>query len=637
MKTCGVAALAVLSTLALSRSANAQALSNLASASCPLNCQADGACARGNADFSEFMAIANNVPFMRDRDSGGFYCQCPPGRTGLLCEREYQTCGDGAHFCFHGGKCLTGLKDAFGVDQHYCDCGDAEFEGKNYAGKYCEAEAVDVCGIQPEFGVVFCTNGGKCRENFMDYLDQPCICQNGFEGPHCEYEHGKVPGCDLMCENDGHCRIGSKDYPPNEAYREFWKTHDDNRYCACKPGYFGLQCEIQGQRCGDEHCFNGATCVDQEMGDGTTRHFCDCTTANDRGSSFAGQRCESESTSFCTKLPDHNGHQFCVNGGQCRMDSHLGCDCLEGFNGPICEFRDSVNDNSEECKLTCKHNGVCRRGAKDVGFLKKFNVDMPNLEATASNNFEHCVCPKGYVGLQCEHRVEVCPGGESICMNGASCVPDDSDGRLRYKCDCDSVHTPFHKYAGDFCELRSTDMCTLNGRVGAGLNKHAFCVNGGRCRDHVGENDKHPGCTCPTGFEGEHCQKLTAAAHIHDSVVEDLQTNNNESSGGEGGGLSTGGTLAIVLFVNLAAIGAVAYFFYRRQSRAASFEPRPTNLMARDAPQPPTLEEVLSKGSFHDYSERSNSHCSRVHDDDDDGDGIFKVDEKANMVNVAII
>jgi hypothetical protein len=124
-----------------------------------------------------------------------------------------------------------------------------------------------------------------------------------------------------MCENGGHCRIGSKDYTQNEAYSEFWQTHEDNRYCVCKSGYFGLQCEIQGKRCGTEHCFNGAECVSHDMGDGTIQEFCDCTTAKDRGSSFAGSRCEYESTSYCTQLPDHNGHQFCVNGGQCRLDS----------------------------------------------------------------------------------------------------------------------------------------------------------------------------------------------------------------------------------------------------------------------------------------------------------------------------
>lgn len=39
-----------------------------------------------------------------------------------------------------------------------------------------------------------------------------------------------------------------------------------------------------------------------------------------------------------------------------------------------------------------------------------------------------------------------------------------------------------------FSELKSTDMCTYNGRPGEGLNKDAFCVNGGRCKAHATEN-----------------------------------------------------------------------------------------------------------------------------------------------------
>lgn len=130
------------------------------------------------------------------------------------------------------------------------------------------------------------------------------------------------------------------------------------------------------------------------------------------------------------------------------------------------------------------------------------------------------VCPKGYVGVQCEHMVDVCPGGEHVCMNGAEvnrfwvqgkslcfaaacvthrsvfrpqtmqCVPEDSNGRLQYRCACDTIHTPFHKYAGDFCELKSTELCTFNGRPGAGKSKDAYCVNGGLCQGHVDEQQE---------------------------------------------------------------------------------------------------------------------------------------------------
>lgn len=284
---------------------------------CPLDCQGEGAfCARGNADFSKYQSTNHSLPFLKDLNQGGYHCDCPIGRTGVLCERTYETCSDGFHFCFHGGRCMTGIKDAHGNEQHYCDCGEAEHDGQPYAGKYCEAEAVEVCGEAAEYGKVFCTNGGTCRDSFLEHLDQPCVCEVGFEGPHCEYRSAAgVPDCELDCQNGGKCQIGDKNYPPNQLYKEFWKTHDDNRYCTCPPGFFGLYCEIEGEKCGDEHCFNGGTCVTKQNPDGTTRNYCDCTTAHNQDKSYAGRYCEAESTAFCTKMADHNGHQFCVNGG----------------------------------------------------------------------------------------------------------------------------------------------------------------------------------------------------------------------------------------------------------------------------------------------------------------------------------
>lgn len=253
-------AIAILSVVDLVQAQSSQTATTV-DPLCPLDCKADGTCMRGNADFSGFISTEHSMPFLKDANMNGYFCECPAGRTGLLCEREYESCGDGVHFCFHGGRCLTGLKDVYGNEQHYCDCSDAQFQGQAQAGKYCQAEAVDVCGKAAEYGTVFCTNGGVCRDNFFEFLDQPCICQEGFTGPNCEYRAGEEPMCDLSCQNGGACRIGNKDYPPNQLYREFWKTHDDYRYCACQPGWFGLNCEVQGETCGDGHCFNGARYV----------------------------------------------------------------------------------------------------------------------------------------------------------------------------------------------------------------------------------------------------------------------------------------------------------------------------------------------------------------------------------------
>lgn len=152
--------------LASLSSATAQSISTL-DPTCPLDCKDGAQCVRGNADFTTFTTTENSMPFLKDLSNGGYFCQCPPGRTGLLCEREYESCGDGAHFCFHGGKCLSGIKDVYGNEQHFCDCGKAQYEGTSYAGKFCEADAVDICGTAAEYGNVFCTNGGEVRLLFF--------------------------------------------------------------------------------------------------------------------------------------------------------------------------------------------------------------------------------------------------------------------------------------------------------------------------------------------------------------------------------------------------------------------------------------------------------------------------------------
>ena len=95
---------------------------------CPLDCKYNGICTQGDADFGQFddqstsMTTAGHaMPFLRDANMGGYHCDCPPGRTGLLCDREYESCGDGKHYCFHGGQCMSGLADQFGNEQFFCD------------------------------------------------------------------------------------------------------------------------------------------------------------------------------------------------------------------------------------------------------------------------------------------------------------------------------------------------------------------------------------------------------------------------------------------------------------------------------------------------------------------------------------
>jgi hypothetical protein len=193
---------------------------------------------------------------------------------------------------------------------------------------------------------------------------------------------------------------------------------------------------------------------------------------------------------------------------------HLGCHCETGFVGPVCEFRGksdpapiwqacapcltarrsfffpSFADNGEPappCNMTCSNNGVCRKGAKDTSVLTRFGISTPQMEelrnATHNNDFEHCVCPRGYAGLACEFEMELCPGNDHICMNGATCIPVRDSNGLHFECDCASATTPFHKYAGLYCEFESTVFCTVDGSAPSKeASSNAFCTNNGQCQ-----------------------------------------------------------------------------------------------------------------------------------------------------------
>ena len=184
-----------------------------------------------------------------------------------------------------------------------------------------------------------------------------------------------------------------------------------------------------------------------------------------------------------------NGQLFCVNDGVCHSDtSALGCECPSGFHGPICEFKDSttVDDEYENCTFVCENDGQCRNGAKDTSFLNQFGSDLNDVNVAHNSNFEHCVCPDGFVGLTCETKLEVCADAEQVCLHGSTCIPDQSDG-IGYACDCEAGSTPFVMLAGTYCQHKSTSICTDGETSSSGF---AFCVNKGECVDIVGEDGK---------------------------------------------------------------------------------------------------------------------------------------------------
>eukprot|EP00521_Asterionellopsis_glacialis_P008228 CAMPEP_0195280952 /NCGR_PEP_ID=MMETSP0707-20130614/457_1 /TAXON_ID=33640 /ORGANISM="Asterionellopsis glacialis, Strain CCMP134" /LENGTH=607 /DNA_ID=CAMNT_0040339783 /DNA_START=74 /DNA_END=1897 /DNA_ORIENTATION=- len=522
---------------------------------CPLDCDAShsNVCIEGEADFSNHPQ-PNGAPLEfheETKDSTyGLHCNCTEGRTGLKCKRQYESCHNNDDMkCYNGGACLLGGVDQFGNDQYYCDCKNAKDEkGNLYYGQYCENKVLEVCDGSQD---VFCVNGGTCKDDYESSPHRPCLCGPDYDGKHCEFRKDDFPKCDLTCENGGQCQLGIKTYKQAMlGYDTFWQNTENFMYCACKPGFFGLDCEVKSNLCGEHHCFNGGSCKVKTLADGvTTKRHCDCTTAGTHGKSYSGMYCEYQSTSFCGKNPDHNGHQFCVNGGTCEstLETHLGCRCPHGYTGPICEFSEksaAVVENLK-CSTKCLNGGRCRKGSKDLSYLKKMGITAPHLQhQTTQDNNEHCVCPKGFLGVHCETSIDEC-SEEHVCLHGSKCIKK-GDG---HECDCEKADGVV---AGKFCEHKQTTVCTVD--PGSIKASKAFCVNNGECVDIIGPTASHAGCKCPKGFNGEHCEYTKPSSNL---MNEQQPSSESDSSTGSVGSMYFFTAVAVVLVFSV--IGVVLF------------------------------------------------------------------------------
>lgn len=179
----------------------------------------------------------------------------------------------------------------------------------------------------------FCANFGECKPDYRDVPTAPCICIQGYGGPHCELFADEVPDCKLDCGDHGSCMVGATSWEQLFA-EELYET--DRQYCFCHDGHYGEKCEHAPVECGDEGllCLNGGTCVEIEVADAregrqkdndssTTKlsYHCDCTLAGDDTKAYAGEMCEYQATTFCSQGLDHNGRHYCVNGGTCKEES----------------------------------------------------------------------------------------------------------------------------------------------------------------------------------------------------------------------------------------------------------------------------------------------------------------------------
>ncbi|GKY97470.1 hypothetical protein MPSEU_000705400 [Mayamaea pseudoterrestris] len=459
----------------------------------------------------------------------------------------------------------------------------------------------------------YCMNDGVCKDDYESQME-PCECPSGFEGPHCEFIAGTMPECTMKCFAGGICQTGAKSF---ELLQNNWTAPEDFQYCLCPDEFQGDQCERQVETCdGNNHCLHGGTCTSITSLDGQVSKYCDCTTAED--GAYAGKYCDHKATVFCAE-DDPNGHAFCTNGGTCKGGSELGCDCPDGFIGPVCEFKSEQRAYSE-CKLECFNGGICRKGAKDISYLEKFGFHRHLAVERFNEDFEHCVCPNGLVGLQCEYQMDVCPGREVVCMHGGVCqITTDTtkDGFTAMSCDCSTAEKEYFRYTGEYCEVKSTEFCTLDGhKTMRGENSDAFCTQGGQCRDYVTNGDQHPGCHCPDGTSGDHCE-------IGNPTVIKQNSNRKRLLGLL---LSLGLILVVILVIVVRhrRKGGLALYHPHRRNRG-NIEP------FKDCPPPPTMDHINNMENSWMRSSRTN----RSHHSGNEVEGHF-LDDQASVSSLGL-
>mmetsp|Transcript_34803 Transcript_34803/g.41977 ORF Transcript_34803/g.41977 Transcript_34803/m.41977 type:complete len:243 (-) Transcript_34803:218-946(-) len=102
----------------------------------------------------------------------------------------------------------------------------------------------------------------------------------------------------------------------------------------------------QHETCANGHvCYNYGRCISN----GDNGYRCDCGGAQKASggrsytATYAGPSCEHAATSYCEYGVTISAISFCTNGGECRDQivegqKHPGCDCVDGYEGPHCEF-----------------------------------------------------------------------------------------------------------------------------------------------------------------------------------------------------------------------------------------------------------------------------------------------------------
>ena len=134
-------------------------------------------------------------------------CDCPPGTSGLRCEKD--SCSSGLK-CLNGGHCkvldsreicnctmaFTGLRCEVAIAKNPCDseikcqnggiCSAVQFKQQYHRKCICPLEWAGLECQRPNMCLNRCLNGGRCVSTIDGTVS--CICPSHLTGSRCEYK-----------------------------------------------------------------------------------------------------------------------------------------------------------------------------------------------------------------------------------------------------------------------------------------------------------------------------------------------------------------------------------------------------------------------------------------------------------------
>ncbi len=113
--------------------------------------------------------------------------------------------------------------------------------------------------------------------------------------------------------------------------------------------------------------------------------------------------------------------------------------------------------------------------------------------------------------------------GDGYCLNGGNCVTEqitmqDGISDMKEYCDCSQAYDASSKYAGLFCQYKSTSLCQVENSLKDSLDS-AFCVHNGICQEDGS-------CGCLSGWTGQHCElkSLDLGGNSASQVLPDIDS-----------------------------------------------------------------------------------------------------------------